>query len=301
MEIICDDRERQVHLLAKDKYDNVFVEHLTVGDYLIGRRNDDGLFIPYIVVERKTWSDLASSVKDQRVQNIIKLRAYRDETGARIAYLLEGEVKNPGGAIIDGIPYKSLRSHIDHLLYRDNIIELHTTSPADSLRRLLEFAANLEILPCNSVVDGLAAAKVKHVLTDEQISDKIWSTFGGLSITSARAFRHLRIAGLYTGEIQPADLAAVQTGARRFGVARADAIFNSLSKESTLERLLCAVPKIATKKARLILDCLHKTDAEGHMVPVPLSSLFVEWGEFKGKIEEKIGKICARNIEQYLM
>lgn len=295
MELICDDREHKICNLAKDKYDNVYVEHLIVGDFLIGFKKNEK-FIPLVIIERKTWADLSASIKDGRVHNVQKLLSYREETGARIAYLIEGSVPKNITAQIEGIPYKSLRAHLDHLLYRDGVIELHTTGPADSLRRLLEFGENIrkfapEIEP---TCDGLAAAKVKIVLTDEQISDRIWSAFEGISLASARAFRHLNISSLYKGEISEETLAGLQIGARKFGPARASAIIASLNKEQTLENLLCAVPRISTKRARGILNCL----VDG-VTPIPIKDLFTRWDDFRPILEKKLGTVCLANIEKY--
>ncbi len=300
MELFCDDRERQVWKCAENKYDNVYSEHLTIGDFLIGLRSAAGGLFPLAIIERKTWEDLAASLKDGRVHNINKLRSYREETGARIAYLMEGTApKMPETALVGGIPYQNLRAHLDHLLYRDGIIELYSSGPADSLRRLLEFGRNIVGLAeagQGSCPDGVAAAKIKIELTDDQITDKIWASFEGISLASARAFRSYRIGELYTGSVKEVDIANVQTGSRKFGPARASALFASLSREQTLEKILRAVPNIASKKARLIIDCM----ADGIRV-IPLADLFVRWNDFKPVLQLKIGKKCAENIEKFLV
>ena len=301
MELICDDREHKICLLAKNKYDNVYVEHLTIGDFIIGYRRE-GTFIPLVIVERKTWPDLAASLKDGRVENVKKLRSYREETGARIAYLMEGTPSAKAAAgldLIEGIPYKSLRAHLDHLLFKDSIIELHSASPANSLARLLELSENLKIytkdLAPKGEVDGISAAKVKIVATDEQIADGIWGAFEGISLASARAFRGLTIAALYRGEIKQEDLSELQVGSRRFGTKRAESILNSLEKEQTLERILRAVPRISTKRARAVIDCM----ADG-VNPIPIANLFQDWNRFRPLVEGKIGKAGALSMEKYL-
>ncbi len=293
MELIFDDREHKLWQHAQD-YDNVSRAHLTTGDILIGRRTAEDVLIPFVIIERKTWADLAASIKDGRKANIEKLKEYRETTGARLAYLMEGPVPSgPDWSIpegVQGIPYRNLRAHLDHLLFRDGIIELTSSCPRDSLRRLLEFARNLETLDFNkeSKEDGLAAATKKRPLTDEQISDRIWSSFAGISATSARAFRTRKIQELFQ-ELDVISLAAIKIGTRRFGTERAEKLINSLKERATFERLLCAVPQISSKRATLIIDKMGSAN-----------SFFRCWDETNAALSGIIPRACLNTIEKYL-
>ncbi len=302
MELICDKRETKVLAHAKD-LSAVKAEFLTVGDFILGIRRGE-TFIPLVIVERKTWSDLAASVKDGRIKNIEKLRKFREETGARIAYLLEGTPPRNPAALVDGIPLKNLRAHLDHLLFRDGIIELHSLSAADSLRRLLEFLSNLKkygeeraaASDPDSEKDGVAAAKVRRALTDEEVHDKIWATFDGISLSSAPAFRAIGVKKMLAGQVSASELAEVRVGAKKFGEKRAAAIISSLSKETCLEKVLCALPGISSKRARLIIDCL----AEG-TEPLPIQTLFTNWGVIGERVRCKVGEKCARVVATFLV
>ena len=284
MLIVCDDRETKICALARDQYDNIQIEHLNVGDFLLCYDNH-----PLVVVERKTWSDLAASMKDGRLKNIEKLRAYRDSTGAKIAYLIEG-ICRPH-EIVNGIPYRNLRAHLDHLLFTDQIIELYSINQKDSLRRLQEFASNLDKFgqKIEQPVDGIQTAKIRTELTNDQISDKIWSSFDNISEQSARAFRSYKIEDLYTGNIQLEELSNIVVGARKFGPKRAQKILDQLNDMSSLRKLLCAVPKISTKRAQYLIDCLKEP-----------RDLFLNWKDVKGLIQEKAGPCVINTITAYL-
>lgn len=287
MEVICDDREHLVFKYARDRYDNVSSQRLTIGDYIIGYRRD-GLLCPLVIIERKTWADLAASIKDGRTNNVENLREYRTKTGAKIAYLIEGAAPaNPERAEVAGIPYRNLRAHLDHLLYTDAIIELHTLNARDSLRRLLEFAGHLERYKEEpaSAVDGIQLATAKREATCDEISDKIWASFKGISIATARAFRTFKIKQLFTDELCADVLANMEINGRKFGQKRAETIHAAKFQEHVFYTLLCSVPSIGPKRARAITD---KVDAR---------ALFLSWNSTRELIQDT----SARAIEKYLI
>lgn len=286
MEIILDDRE---HKLAAHAGDQVATKRLTVGDILIGCRRADDTFCPLVVVERKTWPDLAASLKDGRAGNVEKLRAYRDETGAKIAYLVEGSAPaRPDRAEFGGIAYRNLRAHLDHLLFTDSIIELHSTGPRDSMRRLVEFAAHLErFIPAVAAgQDGVALAMQKRELAPEQVSDRIWGAVKGISHASARAFREYKIARLFDGALTQESLAAIEINGRKFGPARAKALLDQRATPAFFRAVLGAVPHIGAKRIDIITAA------------VSADEFFNDWPAAKQRIG--VGKACLESLEQYL-
>lgn len=293
MEIIIDDREHKVYSYSSG-YDNVSSKRLTVGDFLIGYRTLDGTFCPLVIVERKTWMDLAASLKDGRTNNIEKLCEYRDKTGSKIAYLIEGSTpSNPASSEFSNVPYKNLRSHLDHLLFKEGIIELHTSGPRDSLRRLLEFSFNLEkyILKDEDkkIYDGVELATKKKELSDDQISDKIWASIKGISHVSSRSFRPYKICQLFKigKPVLTQDLlAAIEINGRKFGLARAAALLKSTEDNNFLKTVLAAVPKMGKKRIDIVISSVGTHD------------FFENWDVIKKKLG--IGSSCISSIEKYL-
>ena len=135
--ITVDDRERAI-IEQMSSFENVPFEwnvaRLSLGDYeftICG--------ITFLIVERKTYCDLASSIKDGRIDNFAGLIAARSAfPNVRIALLLEGPrpkgIKSQG---IDGIPYKALRAKIAHLWLRDNIYLIETRRAARNSRAFI--------------------------------------------------------------------------------------------------------------------------------------------------------------------
>ncbi len=108
MELIADDRESAIIPFL-----DATVKRITVGDYVI---MCGGKII--LVIERKTYADLAASIKDGRMRNNKKLIDARAESGCKIMYIIEG--KRPGkNKKVCGIPYKNLEAKLDSLFWQD--------------------------------------------------------------------------------------------------------------------------------------------------------------------------------------
>lgn len=144
MEILVDDRERAV-IPFMEEYSTKFniswkVQRCTVGDYAICYKG----FV-LCIIERKTWTDLASSMRDGRKENVEKLLAARAESlvvQCKLAYCIEGPPCPQPDRLFSRIPAKHLRSHLDHLAFRDSIAMLYTLSEQDTASRLFELASN---------------------------------------------------------------------------------------------------------------------------------------------------------------
>jgi ERCC4-type nuclease len=139
--IIADYRERAVRpyfeKLSEQHRILYEAKQMTVGDYAICI---DGQI--RIIIERKTWEDLASSMRDGRKENVNKLIKLRQETGCKIFYIIEGEACPRSGKKFGRIPYKSLLAHLDHLMIRDDIHIIHSTNCEQTAERLFLLAWN---------------------------------------------------------------------------------------------------------------------------------------------------------------
>lgn len=150
MNIIVDDRERAI-INFLEQYSEQFhipyeVKRLEVGDYAITYKG----FI-LIIIERKTWEDLSSSMRDGRKDNVKKLLNLRDNTQCTTCYLIEGDPCPKPGKMFSRLPYKNLRSHLDHLMFRDNIHIQHTRTAEDTAYRLFELAQNYLTIKNNKI------------------------------------------------------------------------------------------------------------------------------------------------------
>lgn len=118
-----DDREKVNrglfdHISGK-RLSSVEVRRLTVGDY--------GIFYNgklLIIIERKTWDDLAASIKDNRLDEQIAAMLSL-QCDARIFILIEGTLRKEHGHI----PAANLIAKLDHIVIRHP--EIHVIYAAD--------------------------------------------------------------------------------------------------------------------------------------------------------------------------
>jgi crossover junction endonuclease MUS81 len=127
MELVIDNRERE--LLGH--FPDCVSCNLELGDIVI-RRGDDVL----VVFERKTWSDLAASIKDGRYHNQKRfLMAAHDVS--KIYYIIEGagdfNESSTVNVVVNGIDKSTLLSCVYNTMIRDNIKVFRTVSLADTV------------------------------------------------------------------------------------------------------------------------------------------------------------------------
>jgi ERCC4-type nuclease len=142
MRLLADDRERKIipyFSLLKNIPNNIEIEikRIYAGDYAIYDGED-----LVIVIERKSIKDLAASMTDGRKTNIDNLVEARDKTGCKIVYLIEGKARYAENHKIGRIPYKNLQAHLDHIMIRDGILIIYSSSYEDSAVRIIEFIKN---------------------------------------------------------------------------------------------------------------------------------------------------------------
>jgi len=141
MEIICDDREKHVFPFMEDlshKFNiNYKITRLEVGDYAICYKD-----VILLIIERKTWCDLAASMRDGRKGNIAKLISLREEVNCHIAYLIEGDPFPRPDKTFSRNPAKYLRAHLDHIAFRDNVHMLYSKNQEATAYRLFELSKN---------------------------------------------------------------------------------------------------------------------------------------------------------------
>jgi ERCC4-type nuclease len=141
MEIVCDDRERgvisELVKLQKKSGIKISVSRVKTGDFTIV--GQDGTILANI--ERKTWKDLAASIKDGRTKNLQKQLQLREKTGCMVYYLIEG-IAFPGKKSFGRIKAKYLEAHLDHVMIRDNIHVIRSRDIEGTAGRLIQLANN---------------------------------------------------------------------------------------------------------------------------------------------------------------
>lgn len=136
-EIPSDDQESK----ASDS-DNggipVYSVQLTVGDFAIVYKGQI-----LAIVERKSWADMAASLRDGRSKNITKLRKARTDLRARIYYLLEGR-RPARNSLVGRVPMKAITSHLRHIQgHPEGVGMLFSRNLEDTPLELQDLAASM--------------------------------------------------------------------------------------------------------------------------------------------------------------
>ncbi len=151
--IVCDKgREEPIKWLENglDCPYELKIEQITVGDYAILKNGKIA-----ISIERKTWTDLASTIKDpKRKANHSKLLKLREETGCSIIYIIEGTAFPSPSHKFSRIPCKNLTAYLHHLVLRDNCAYIQTKNVQHTAETIIQLADSLSTLKDKDVFGG---------------------------------------------------------------------------------------------------------------------------------------------------
>ena len=271
IEIIVDTRERNVipffTIVSPPPNITFSVQQINVGDYSI---NYNGYIL--FIIERKTWKDLASSMRDGRKNNVNKMIKVREETGCQLIYLIEGNpIPNPKTKFCR-VPYKSLRSHLDHLSFRDGIHIIHTKNQKNTVERIYEMIQNyLTIKPSPLLeIDNLEATdekkgneeKLKEKIeeTPEAIIYKIWCCFPNITEKTGSLFinKGYHISDLLLGNISKDDIYAMTYDNGYVIGKRSEKIWNhsriNSSNNKYFINMMFQIKGISKKTAEIIIN-----------------------------------------------
>ena len=137
IELLIDNREIKIKEHFKNK-DYVTIKNLELGD-IIFKYNDDDV----LIIERKTLSDLACSIKDGRY-NEQKQRLLSNYSKHKILYIIEGNMNKSSDFIVGGLPMYTLFSSIINMLLRDNINIYKSIDIQETIRFIKKFIKKLK-------------------------------------------------------------------------------------------------------------------------------------------------------------
>lgn len=125
--IVVDSRETSMQeALSHSTYPLVGPIRLAIADYVLMNKNKI-----LALVERKTWSDLLATIRGKRYRNKGALLLARDSIKCRVFYMIENDSIHHSNRAM-----ASMRSYIDHLIWRDNIHVIYTKNRRDSIDTL---------------------------------------------------------------------------------------------------------------------------------------------------------------------
>lgn len=131
------------------------VNNATIGDYaiMVPSLHDPSKNILAAVFERKTWKDLAASLKDQRFvnqhKNMIQLR---EQKGCMLYYIIEGGLTYQDTTKIARIPFKNLHAKVRSMSLT-GVHSFQTKDQQDTSRLLINLARDISRLYRNERLD----------------------------------------------------------------------------------------------------------------------------------------------------
>jgi ERCC4-type nuclease len=250
---------------------------LYAGDYAIFK--GDSLLA---VFERKTFSDLQSSMNDGRKENVNNLLDAREKTGCKLYYIIEGSPLSD---------CKKLYAHLDHLMVRDNIHILYTTNQQGTLIRLFELITNMTTLPqFQNVVGSDGDIFTKKNKTPSQISKEMWLCIGGISINFVDEI--ITILGSLNAFFNNEELYEIKDvkypGGRKLQLSK---IKKSRQDPKLLTKMLTCINGITSETAATILKNIELKDLNN---PLQIENLIRPNGK-------KIGKKFASDVISLLL
>lgn len=263
MKLIIDDREQKITPFFQQEPDSqdfeVEVKRIHIGDYAITDEEDNILFI----FERKTWEDLASSIKDGRKNNVEKLLTLREETNCKILYLIEGKSRYPADRKFCRIPFKNLQAHLDHLIVRDNIHVIYSLNNEDTSNRLKEFITNYSSIKetsSNSIQGGSEMLTKMIPKSDLSILYDIWRCIPNVTDKTTSLFleNKISLADLILAKVKETDISVLKypngsiIGKRAKKICKIQELDNTDNYKHYVN-ILSSINGITKKTAALIL------------------------------------------------
>lgn len=297
VEIIIDDREQSIiplfNAFAKPSAD-FKVSRINYGDYAV-------MYKKHIImlIERKTWKDLAASIKDGRKHNVEKLLKMKCDTGCKLFYLIEGNPIPKSTTKFARIPCKNLKAHLDHLMFRDDIHIIYSKNKQNTVYRIFEIVRNyLSITPSPLLkyaddVDGGGVKQLKNKIVCEKADTyKLWCAIPNITEKTASLFinKGHHISDLLLKKITKEQIFELKYANNYVVGKRAEKIWKSISSHAVHIKILSQIRGVTKKTSELILDSCSLESLMNGETTIEMVSNIQKTGN------KKIGIVVASRI-----
>ncbi len=169
------------------------MQQIQVGDYVVMLPGD----LVGMVIERKTWKDLGSSIVDGRVDTqVVKMKKMQEQTGCLIYFIIEGpfsydDETKVGGA--HGLKFSQLHSKIRHNMHR-GVPYIQTKDANATIVMIAKLArdvitlharGDLKLTPTNITGGMTTTMNTIAKKGDSDILFDVWKAIPGVTINSA--------------------------------------------------------------------------------------------------------------------
>jgi ERCC4-type nuclease len=221
-------------------------ETLPLGDYIVFWYT-----VPKILIERKTWDDLAGSIKTGHLdEQLGRMQRVREETGCTLVVLVEGRRRESHCHIES----KNLQAKLDHIMFAGQANIVYTDSTEETVKRIYEMIDNLQVP--NEPPQFAEANKVLTATKDHGPAQTLLDCFMAvpqLSLSTARILidQHWNLWDLYEAEESTLAEITYPSGAK-MGAARAKKIAKAMGERKTWVKILEQIQGVTKKTAELL-------------------------------------------------
>lgn len=149
------------------------------------------LYIISAIFERKTWSDLSGSIKDNRLnEQINNMIHIRDKLNCYLYLIIEGNLTYADDRKVNGLPFKNLHAKLRSLSLK-GIHYIQTKNPEHTAKLLINMSRDIMRLYINDEItlnekmlispNGLRATLIKKEVNDSDVINKMWKSIKGIS------------------------------------------------------------------------------------------------------------------------
>jgi ERCC4-type nuclease len=187
MQLIIDNREpKEIVTLLQSRIDNVVLDNLNIGDFIIKNNNGDIV----LIFERKSLSDLIASIKDGRYNEQSYRLSECEIENRNIYYIIEGNIMNFCNKNSETFQ-KMLFSSMLSLSYKKGFSLLHTSGSVETTEFIIRFYEKLktEKITKKEKEDVKYSEVVKTAkkanITKDNINEIMLSSIPGISVIVA--------------------------------------------------------------------------------------------------------------------
>lgn len=155
------------------------------------KNTENEQYILSAVFERKTWKDLASSIKDNRLEDQINnMKHMQDKYKCYIYFIIEGNLGYKDNYTIEGIPFKNLHAKLRSISLQ-GIPFIQTKNPENTAQLLINMSRDIiRLYNCDTVklccenlisISGLRGGLAKKKPENKDIVYKMWKSIKGIS------------------------------------------------------------------------------------------------------------------------
>ena len=240
------------------------------GDYAILLEHENQFHL-MAVFERKTWKDLAGSIKDGRLdEQHHGLQQLQDQYNCQIFYIFEGPVNNRPGRKFAGIQFKNLYAKARSLMIQ-GYPYFQTCNAAKTSELLVLMARDYMRLYRQEKIqlgNPLPAGGFEKILTTPKTQSsgeeliKLWTSVPYVSAKSAQILaKHIDFLELVNSQINIQQIAELTFDSGTvFGKAKAAKILAQIKNPVVQLKILTSIKTVSKPKAQIILSSMEFTD-----------------------------------------